>query len=165
MKPNNCTFCESDNLTIKSYLSDKQGHVQCLNCGAKGPDVKVYYIKGVENPWHKEAIEAWNTRHLFKSEGDFVQKIEALAEHPDSAQACRNILKECREWREEDSLKTEKHYNGIDFNNLKLTESMTTEEISSKLVEINPGWKTVIEGNTISLIFEESKPISIVELK
>ena len=56
-----CPFCGGK--VIRYFVSEyKWGAAICNNCGATGPDVRTNYDTSDDAPWHKEALNAWNTR-------------------------------------------------------------------------------------------------------
>lgn len=65
-----CPFCGENMIHFALDLNqgNKYGYVECLNCGAKGPDVRTNFKNTEKEPWHPTALREWNGRKLEKGE-------------------------------------------------------------------------------------------------
>ena len=62
-----CPFCGSTNHEVFDGGTFRWRHVECRECGARGPDVSVQTLgKGTPSSWETEAIQRayaeWNNR-------------------------------------------------------------------------------------------------------
>jgi len=59
MDPKPCPFCGSSNVGMMA-AQPKWGCVECVSCGARGPEVRTEYE--TSDHWRDAAVAEWNRR-------------------------------------------------------------------------------------------------------
>jgi len=62
-EPLPCPFCGGKDDDLRAHSTDgsgKWGFIECMPCGARGPDIRTGYTD--EPEWRDRAISEWNRR-------------------------------------------------------------------------------------------------------
>ena len=67
MTPSPCPFCNGKNISVVEGTTFRWRHVNCDECGANGPEVRIQTVgEGTKEQWEERAIELaivqWNLR-------------------------------------------------------------------------------------------------------
>jgi hypothetical protein len=59
-----CPFCGCDRIITQLDASqgDKRGYAKCVDCDAKGPEVRTDYSDAIDAKWRQWAMTEWDIR-------------------------------------------------------------------------------------------------------